>query len=301
MQRRFIQCDVFSDTPLLGNALAVVVDGEGLTKEQMQRFASWTNLSETTFLSSPENSQADYKVRIFTPEEEMPFAGHPTLGSCAAWLASGGKPRRSDCIVQQCNIGLVEIVPSENQLAFVAPPTTIEPMLPSVEHELLKAMSINASAVVRSTQLNNGPHWQVLELTSAEDVLAIEREAIAWPDFNLHGFGGSAFVGLMGRYDNGKSQALDSSPDYEVRLFAPTSGIAEDPVTGSLNAAIACWLDAMDELPGNLLVSQGTVLGRRGRLSITRKTVDENEKAAERKPILIGGASHILLQGQVEL
>ncbi len=295
MQRRFMQCDVFSDTAFRGNPLAVVVDGDGLTTAQMQEFANWTNLSETTFLLKPEDPQADYKVRIFTPEEEMPFAGHPTLGSCAAWIDSGGKPKHAERIIQECNIGLVDVILSGNELSFVAPPTEITPMLPTVESALLQAMHIDSASLVRSTQLNNGPHWQVLELASSDDVLAIELEKINWPDFNLHGFDGSAYVGLVGRYKPDDTALSDNGPDYEVRLFAPTSGIAEDPVTGSLNAAIACWYSAQGQLPDKLIMSQGTALGRLGRLSITR------ELAGSEQRILIGGATRLLIRGHVEL
>ncbi len=295
MRRRFIQCDVFSPTPLRGNALAVVVDGEGLTTEQMQLFANWTNLSETTFLLEPDDPEADYKVRIFTPEEEMPFAGHPTLGSCAAWVASGGKQKHADRIVQQCNIGLVDVITLGNELAFVAPSTRVTPMVSSVESELLQAMSIDTSVLRRSTQLNNGPHWQVLELGSADDVLAVERDRITWPDFTKHGFDGLAFIGLVGRYHQNSNNNKSTDADYEVRLFAPTSGISEDPVTGSLNAAIACWLDALDELPDRLVMSQGTALGRHGRLSITKEHISPQPR------ILIGGATQLLVQGHVEL
>jgi PhzF family phenazine biosynthesis protein len=226
--RRFIQCDVFSPIPYQGNALAVVVDGEDLSEQQMRQFAAWTNLAETTFLLPPDDPAADYKVRIFTPAREMLFAGHPTLGSCAAWLHSGGSAREPGVVRQECGIGIVEIDVSrrdENLLAFRAPPTRIQP-LPATQFEaFVEALQIPRAAVLHTAQLDNGPVWQVLQLDSAEAVLAVDSARVRWPAFKA--------IGLIGAH------AAGAECDYEVRMLAPSSGMSEDPITGSLNAAIA--------------------------------------------------------------
>ena len=185
--RRFIQCDVFSSTPTKGNGLAVVIDAEGLSDVQMQDFAAWTNLAETTFLFPPSDPVADYKVRIFTPSHEMLFAGHPTLGSCASWLHSGGVPRNENLIRQECGVGIVEIDISGNVPAFVAPPTKIEPLTKDSLQAITTALNINPESVIRSVKLDNGPVWQVLELASAQDVLDIDSSLVSWPEFNAIG------------------------------------------------------------------------------------------------------------------
>ena len=171
-QRRFIQCDVFTATPTRGNALAVIVDGiadgVALNDEQMQTVAAWTNLAETTFLFPPEHPDADYKVRIFTPSREMLFAGHPTLGSCFSWLHTGGKPKTAGVVKQECGVGIVEIDISNDPPAFVAPPTSIDPLPDENLQAIIKALDINPAHVVNSKLLVNGPTWHVLELQSAE-------------------------------------------------------------------------------------------------------------------------------------
>ena len=221
--RRFIQCDVFSPTPTLGNALAVVVDGDGLTDDAMQRFAAWTNLAETTFLMAPEHPDADYKVRIFTPVREMPFAGHPTLGSCASWLHAGGRPRRPQLVRQECGVGIVDVhMDDESRLAFAAPPTRVTPMDPAHFESIIEALEIPRDAIVRTTELDNGPVWQVLELSSAEAVQAVDSSRVRWPAFKS--------IGLLGALSPG------DGCDFEVRMLAPSSGMSEDPITGSLNA-----------------------------------------------------------------
>ena len=289
MKRRFVQCDVFSATPYYGNPLAVVVDGVGLSGSQMQRFANWTNLSETTFLMAPSDPLADYKVRIFTPINEMPFAGHPTLGSCAAWLNAGNTPKDNNVVVQECNIGLVSIDISSEPPAFVAPPTSIDSMPSSLEQGLIAMLGLQTGVFKQSAVLDNGPVWNVLELSSAQEVLSIDVANLNWGSISADDLGFSGCLGLIGAKAGGS--ATVDSPDYEVRLFAPEAGIVEDPITGSLNAALAIWLDTQGRLGDTMVVSQGTALDRQGRVFVRRDS----------SSILIGGHSHILINGYVDL
>ncbi|MEL6681150.1 MAG: PhzF family phenazine biosynthesis protein [Pseudomonadota bacterium] len=276
-KRRFIQCDVFSAKPLKGNGLAVVVDGDGLSTSQMQQFAAWTNLAETTFLQTPEEPTADYAVRIFTPGREMPFAGHPTLGSCAAWLHSGGVPREAGIVRQQCQIGVVEIDMSGAIPAFVAPPTQIAPLDQADITRLTMALDLSPGQIIGAARLDNGPVWQVLELQSAADVLAIDANRVSWPEF--------VALGVFGPYPEG------GDVDFEVRNLAPSSGMSEDPITGSLNAAIAQWLAANGRLEKKIVMSQGTKIGREGRVYVT----------ADADQIKIGGQVQIVIEGTVDL
>ncbi|MGH8949784.1 MAG: PhzF family phenazine biosynthesis protein [Acidimicrobiia bacterium] len=278
ISRRFIQCDVFSPVPTQGNGLAVVIDGDDLTDSQLQGFAAWTNLAETTFLLTPTEPSADYRVRIFTPAQELPFAGHPTLGSCAAWLHAGGSPLESGVVRQECGIGIVDIDVSGERLAFVAPPTAIEPMPETVLVEITGALDISPESVVRSTLLDNGPQWQVLQLAGAEDVLSVDSSKVRWPTFDA--------IGLIGAHPAG------GGPDYEVRMLAPSSGMSEDPITGSLNAALAFWLREEGLLTGPLTVAQGTAIGRSGRVYVQPDGSDR---------ILIGGDTTIMIEGTVTL
>lgn len=278
--RRFAQCDVFTNTPTKGNGLAVIIDGDGLSDEQMQSFAAWTNLAETTFLLAPTHREADYRVRIFTPTREMPFAGHPTLGSCAVWLNAGGKARDPLIIRQECEVGIVEIMMDGDLPAFVAPPTKVEAMNEGEFDRIVTRLEIDAGKIVRSAQLDNGPVWQVLELQSAEDVFAIDSFKVKWPEFKA--------IGLIGAFGKG------SKYDYAVRMLAPSSGMSEDPITGSLNSAIAGWMHREGRLSSKLLVSQGTAIGREGEVHISLAKSDENA-------VLIGGNTLILIEGQVEL
>ncbi len=278
--RRFIQCDVFSPLPTQGNALAVVVDGDGLSDDQMQRFAAWTNLAETTFLFPPKDPAADYSVRIFTPVREMPFAGHPTLGSCAAWLHTGGVSRASGLVRQECGVGIVNIdVSQEDLLAFVAPPTRIQALAEEQMKAIIEALQIPRDTILHTAQLDNGPVWQVFQLDSAETVLAIDASRVRWPAFKG--------IGLIGAHPDG------AECDYEVRMLAPSSGMSEDPITGSLNSAIAHWLQAEGRLSGAITVAQGTAIGRCGRVSIQPGGADGKIK--------IGGQTHVLIEGQVTL
>ena len=279
-KRRFVQCDVFTEKPARGNGLAVVVDSEGLTDTDMQAFAAWTNLAETTFLLPPQDNKADYRVRIFTPNREMPFAGHPTLGSCAAWLHTGGQPKQSGQVWQECEIGLVEIDNSGDVPGFIAPPTEIKALDRASRSRIVQAMGIDESAIVSSAYLKNGPAWEAFELDSAARVLEIDSAVVSWPEFDS--------IGLIGAYPAG------AECDYEVRMLAPSSGMSEDPITGSLNAALACWLRDREKLSRSIIVSQGTRINREGRVFITP---DQNNPDR----ILIGGKTQILIEGTVDI
>ena len=274
--RRFIQVDVFSPIPTQGNGLAVVVDAEGLDDSQLQAFAAWTNLAETTFLLPPEDTAADYRVRIFTPSRELPFAGHPTLGSCAAWLHVGGEPREPGIVRQECGIGIVDIDVTGG-LAFVAPPTSIEPLAESQLRAITEALGIDTGVIVRSARLDNGPVFPAIHLASAGDVLALDSSRVRWPTFDA--------IGFVGPHPTG------SECDYEVRLLAPSSGMSEDPITGSLNAALAFWLREAGLLEEPLTIAQGTAIGRHGRVYISPS--DDR--------ILIGGDTNILIEGTLSL
>ena len=277
--RRFIQCDVFTPVPTYGNALAVVVDGEGLSDKTMQRFAAWTNLAETTFILPSQDRSADYRLKIFTPAREMLFAGHPTLGSCAAWLHCGATPRETGIVRQECGVGIVEIDISNPDLpAFLAPPTKIRAMQSDRFEAIVNRLEIPRDKILRSAELDNGPVWQALQLESAETVLKLDSARLRWPDFKG--------IGLIGAHPVG------SECDYEVRMLAPSSGMREDPITGSLNAALAHWLQVEGRLNSAVTVAQGTCIGRHGRVSIV--PVDRHE-------VKIGGQSHILVDGTVIL
>ena len=276
--RRFIQCDVFSPRPAQGNGLAVVVDGAGLSDEQMQTFAAWTNLAETTFITPSEDPDADYKLRIFTTTREMLFAGHPTLGSCAAWLHCGGVPKQDRLVRQECGVGLVDIDLSGEQLAFVAPPTRIDDMPDAQLKDITDALKIPADQVLSCAILDNGPVWQVLQLENADQVLAVDSSLVKWPE--------SRPVGLIGAHENGHEC------DYEVRMLAPSSGMSEDPITGSLNAALAHWLSVEGCLDDAITVAQGTNINRYGRVSI---------RPDGSGGVSIGGDTHILIDGKVVL
>ena len=252
--RPFSQVDVFSTEPLKGNPVAVVHDADGIGDEEMQRFAHWTNLSETTFLLSPTDPAADYRLRIFTPSEELPFAGHPTIGSAHAWLEAGGVPRSADQIVQECGAGLLRIRRGE-RLAFAAPPLLRDgPVTDDERTRILTALALDDDDVVDLSWGDNGPGWVVAMLRDADAVLAVRPD---WSSF------GDLDIGVVGAYPPGAECAV------EVRAFCPSIGVVEDPVTGSLNASIGQWL-AGDRLPTSYVASQGTVLGRRGRVHVEK-------------------------------
>ncbi len=276
--RPFMQCDVFSTTPTGGNGLAVVLDGADLTTDQMQAFARWTNLAETTFVCPPTDPAADYDIRIFTPAREMKFAGHPTLGTAECWLTAGNTPARSGTIVQNCGVGLVEIDLTGDVPAFVAPPTAIAPMPDDVKARLMAQFSLDAAQVKASAILDNGPVWHVLELAHADDVLAIDLDAVQSPE--------KVALGLIGPHDAGSEVA------YEVRMFGMLFGIKEDPITGSLNAALAHWFQQQGRADAPYTVAQGTRIGRTGRVFV----IPSAEGAMR-----IGGHTNILIDGTVTL
>ena len=266
MKRRFHQLDVFSAVPLKGNPLAVVHDAQGLSDEAMASFARWTNLSETTFLLPPADAAADYRVRIFTPGGELPFAGHPTLGSCHAWLAAGGTPRAAGLVVQECGVGLVTLRrgggasaaagEAAGRLFFAAPPLKRSgPLDEALVERITAALGVARSEVLQHQWVDNGPGWCAVMLRSAAQVLACRPDAALLGDLRL---------GIVGQHEPG-SEAL-----FEVRAFVPSLGVGEDPVTGSLNASLAQWLIGAGLAPPVYLAAQGTALGRAGRIFVER-------------------------------
>jgi PhzF family phenazine biosynthesis protein len=275
-QRAFSQVDVFTSTPLLGNPVAVVHDGTGLSTQRMQQFTDWTNLSEATFILPPDHLEADYRVRIFCPGRELPFAGHPTLGTCHAWLAGGGQPKQ-DVIVQECDAGLVRIRQSGAQLAFAAPPLRRSGPLGDAEVErLASGLGLNPSDIVAHQWCDNGPGWQALLLTDGELVRSVAANAhiLAGLDVGIVGPGGA------------------DGTDFEVRAFFPgNAGLTEDPVTGSLNAALAQWLIGAGIAPNRYMAAQGTVIGRAGRVHVE----------ADGSDIWIGGECTSVITGTVTI
>lgn len=272
----FRQVNVFSPDPLLGNPVAVVHDADGLSDEQMAAFARWTNLSETTFLLRPTEDAADYRLRIFTPGGELPFAGHPTLGSAHAWLEAGGTPR-GEHVVQECGVGLVHLRRSE-RLAFAAPPLIRSgPVADPDLDQIAVALRIDRAEILDSEWVDNGAGWVAVRLRDADAVLALA------PDFGA--FGGLD-VGAAGLYPPG------GDVQVEVRGFAPDVGIPEDPVTGSLNAGLAQWLTRDGSLPPSYVAAQGTSLGRAGRVHV--------ETDAD-GTIWVGGATVTTISGAVSL
>ena len=275
MHRPFTQVDVFTDTPLLGNPLAVVHDAQGLSDAQMQAFARWTNLSETTFLLPFAEAAADYRVRIYTPGGELPFAGHPTLGSCHAWLQAGGVARSADEVVQQCGVGLVRIRRDGARLAFAAPPLRVADVDDALLAPVLAALGVSRAKLVAAQWLDNGPQWLGLLLEDAATVLAIE------PDH--HALKGLAKVGVVAPH------AAGADCQFEVRAFAASIGVPEDPVTGSLNAGLAQWLIGSGAAPASYVAAQGARVGRAGRVHI----------AHEGATLWVGGASVSVVRGEV--
>src|SRR5512133_820271 len=250
-QRNFKQVDVFTPVAYRGNPLAVVLDGSGLSDAEMQHFAAWTNLSETTFLLPPENDAADYRVRIFTPGGELPFAGHPTIGSCHAWLQAGGKPRGRGFIVQECKVGLVKLRKEGTRMAFAAPPLKRSAPSPAVLAQVAAALGLKASQVIAAQVLDNGPVWFSLLLDSPQTVLGLEPNHQQLKSL-------AQKVGVAAAYP----ATGDAGPHLEVRAFAAPIGITEDPVTGSLNASLAQWLIEDKHMPARYVAAQGACLGR---------------------------------------
>lgn len=270
---KFHQLDVFSRIPLLGNPLAVVHDADLLPEKKMADFARWTNLSETTFLMKPSIKDADYKVKIFTPVRELPFAGHPTLGSCYAWLAGGGQPKNKDYIVQECAIGLVRIRKDGERLAFAAPPLLRTGDLDETTlTQIVSGLGISIKDIIGHHWIDNGPGWCAIMLKTAEQVLKIR------PDFTVLG---DLKLGVIAAQPEG------SDTDFEVRAFVGSLGVGEDPVTGSLNAGLGQWLIGAGIAPTRYVVSQGTVLQRKGRVFVDKINND----------IWIGGDVAICIEG----
>lgn len=290
-QRPFKQVDVFTSGPYRGNPLAVVLDGAGLSEKEMQHFAAWTNLSETAFLLPPEDDTADYRVRIFTPGEELPFAGHPTLGSCHAWLEAGGRPRQREFIVQECKIGLVKLrrdaLPRPGEvaprLAFAAPALRRSAPSPAVLAQVATALGLKASHVIAAQCLDNGPVWLSLLLDSPQTVLRLSPDHM-----QLKSLGQK--VGVAAVY--GQSPSDQEGPHLEVRAFAIPVGIAEDPVTGSLNASLAQWLIEEKYLPERYVAAQGACLSRAGRVHIHRDGTGQ---------VWVGGQAITCIAGSVNL
>ena len=274
--RRFSQVDVFATVPYAGNPVAVVLDADDLDAEAMQRFARWTNLSETTFVLAAHDKAADYRLRIFTPAGELPFAGHPTLGSCHAWLEAGGIPMAADTVVQECGAGLVEVRRADGRLAFAAPPLVRSgPVEPGLVAHVADLLGIDRSSVVDTQWVDNGPGWLGVLLGSAEAVLALRPGVV---DLD---------IGVVGPHAAGSSDA------FEVRAFFPVGGsTVEDPVTGSLNAALAEWLTRTGRATLPYTARQGTTLARSGRVFVT---------SDEGGGIWTGGATVECISGHVEL
>ena len=293
--RRFQQIDVFTQRPLAGNALAVVLDGEGLSDAQMAAFARWTQLSETTFLLPPTDSAADYRVRIFTPTVELPFAGHPTIGSCHAWLAAGGQPKHDGQVLQQCGVGLVRLrcdpTRTSTRLAFAAPPRRRDgPLDEATVERIARFLGVARRDVVDHQHCDNGPAWMAVRLASAAQVLALRPQL---------GSENGLEIGVVGPHAGGAERShagpgdADAAVDFEVRAFFPAAGggLAEDPVTGSLNAALAQWLIGAGHAPPRYVAAQGAALGRAGRVHVEQ----------EGNTVWIGGDCVALVRGELTL
>ena len=311
--RPFKQVDVFTSAAYLGNPVAVVLDGTGLSDASMQSFARWTQLSETTFVlpPSPEAKAqgADYKLRIFTPGGELPFAGHPTLGSASAWLKAGGQAQQAGVLVQECGVGLVRLEMREGRWAFAAPPVQMRSMPEATLPALLTALGLQTNQVMDSQILNNGPEWWAFLLDDVETVRNLAPDHLALKQLGVK-VGVAAKTGqeniaspllisrsnLESKAFAGKSlrhEATDK-PDaqLEVRAFAAAIGIMEDPVTGSLNASLSQWLIDSGEMPTDYVASQGSALGREGRVHIQQDTQGQ---------VWVGGDTVICIEGHVAL
>ncbi len=276
MPRQFRQVDVFTETPYLGNPVAVVLGADGLSAGQMQLVARWTNLSETAFVLAPRASGADYQVRIFTPARELPFAGHPTLGTCHAWLEAGGRPADPGSIVQECEAGLITVRRTDVGLAFAAPPLVRSgPVEEAVVGRVARTLNIARSDIADIAWADNGPGWVAVLLASAEAVLAVQRPVTLDLD-----------IGVTGPYPAGSPEAI------EVRAFSPKITSIEDPVTGSLNASLGQWLLESGRVTAPYVASQGTAMGRRGRVHVSRDGDGQ---------VWVGGGTVTCVSGTVEL
>jgi PhzF family phenazine biosynthesis protein len=276
VERQFRQVDVFTTTPYAGNPVAVVLDGSGLGTEEMQRFANWTNLSETTFVLPPTRPEADYLVRIFTPVLELPFAGHPTLGTCHAWLTGGGRPKETDVVLQECAAGLIEVRQDDQGYAFAAPPLRRSgPVDESDLARIATAFRIDRAAIADASWADNGPGWIALLLADSDAVLALDPGFI---DLD---------IGVAGPLPEGSGEA------FEVRAFFPKAGsLVEDPVTGSFNASLAQWLLGTGRAQAPYVARQGTAIGRSGRVHISTDAAGA---------VWVGGGAITCISGTVEL
>jgi len=308
--RPFKQVDVFTDTPYLGNPLAVVLDGTGLSDEEMQHFAHWTNLSETTFVLPPSAEAAaagaDYQVRIFTPADELPFAGHPTLGSCHAWLQAGGQPQATDRIIQECKVGLVSIRRDGERLAFAAPALKRSTPEPALLEKITAALGLHPSQIIATQLLNNGPVFLGLLLDSPQTVLQLMPDymtlktsgtlvgvaAVDTPQFATSLIARSNREARAFGPRSKSASAQESAPGLEVRVFTAPVGINEDPVTGGFNASLAQWLIAEGLAPSSYIAAQGTCLGRAGRVHIEQDATGQ---------VWVGGESVTCIDGHVRL
>jgi PhzF family phenazine biosynthesis protein len=282
MARRFVQVDVFGESPFLGNPVAVVLDADGIDDEAMATIARWTNLSETTFVLSPTSEAADYRVRIWTPFGELPFAGHPTLGTCWAWCSNGGVSQRPGETVQECGAGLVTVRDDADRLAFAAPPLVRSgPVDPELVAEVVDAMELDPSDVEDSQWVDNGPGWMALLLRSAAAVRAARPRRVPSK------VGLAGLVGLVGPEPTG------APADVEVRAFFPKDGMpAEDPVTGSLNASLGQWLIASGRLGSPYVAGQGCALGRVGRVYVSQDADGQ---------VWVAGTTRTLIAGTIDV
>lgn len=278
MQRRFHQLDVFSAVSLKGNPLAVVHNAQGLSDDTMATFARWTNLSETAFLLPPTLAGADYRVRIFSPQQELPFAGHPTLGSCHAWLVGGGVPRQEGVVVQECGVGLVRILQSATRLAFAAPPLRrTGPLEDGLLARIERSLRIKPGVVLHHQWVDNGPGWCAVMLCTGAQVR--ELQLPDWAEL------GNVKLGVVG------AQPPGSETQFEVRAFVPGLSANEDPVTGSLNAGLAQWLIGVGLAPPHYVAAQGHALQRDGRVHVNQIGAD----------VWIGGDVVACIEGHVNL
>ena len=273
----FHQVDVFSAVAFKGNPLAVIAGADGLDDARMQAIANWTNLSETTFLLRPKDTAADYRVRIFTPQRELPFAGHPTLGSSHVWLALGHKPKGNE-VIQECGAGLVRIKRDGARLAFAAPPLRRSgEVAPDLKARIARSLGITEDAIKAAQWVDNGPGWVAVMLGSRGELLKLSQDVSVLPDQSL---------GVVAPWDTAKD---GSEAQFEVRAFMGRGG--EDPVTGSLNASLAQWLIGAGIAPPRYIAAQGTVLGRAGRVHVTQ----------EGDTIWIGGDVTTCIAGTINL
>ncbi|MGB7861632.1 MAG: PhzF family phenazine biosynthesis protein [Acidimicrobiia bacterium] len=281
MKRRFDMVDVFGSGPVSGNPLAVVHDADGLSTDDMQAITRWLNLSETTFLVSPTSAEADYHVRIFTLISELPFAGHPTLGTCHSWLAAGGQPKRTGRVVQECGAGLVQLT-KKDLLAFAAPGLLREGEVDAeTKRQVLAVLGVTEADIVDIVWADNGPGWIGVLFPDHDSVLALQ------PDIGRYTGTGQIDIGVVGPHPT------DSDVDFEVRAFFSNGfgQILEDPVTGSLNASLGQWLIGSGRAADSYLAAQGTAIGRAGRVHVSRDEAGD---------VWVGGTTETLVQGEID-